>query len=340
MNMNQDGISVSEVNEKQPNYSQQKEIPNRSTSKPVMREDAITARISAMLDAGVRISRMAIESNVTREALEAWIKGKRSQEVSVALSTWITLIDEDIAERDGDFFMSPSAKRFLRAFEHAREPKGGDGHRGIAMIYGASGTGKSVTAKWAARMDDNVVYVQADGERRTWTALLKGVVEVIKGSGYPTVGEKLRDIILRNIKPGGLLIFDHAQLIRLAVMEQLLVFPDEHGVALAFIGNTKGYKALVDAKLAQITSRIRGSIVFVEIPSEDDVDALMEARGVGGRKEREFCLLIGCQDGGLRFLDTAILEAKKIAHAAGVQKLDIRFLKLGAVNAGCWGGEA
>ncbi|CAE6503403.1 conserved hypothetical protein [Nitrosomonas nitrosa] len=338
MNMNQDGISVSEVNEKQPNYSQQKEIPNRSTSKPVMREDAIAARISAMLDAGVRISRMAIESNVTREALEAWIKGKRSQEVSVALSTWITLIDEDIAERDGDFFMSPSAKRFLRAFEHAREPKGGDGHRGIAMIYGASGTGKSVTAKWAARMDDNVVYVQADGERRTWTALLKGVVEVIKGSGYPTVGEKLRDIILRNIKPGGLLIFDHAQLIRLAVMEQLLVFPDEHGVALAFIGNTKGYKALVDAKLAQITSRIRGSIVFVEIPSEDDVDALMEARGVGGRKEREFCLLIGCQDGGLRFLDTAILEAKKIAHAAGIQKLDIRLLKLGAVNAGCWGG--
>lgn len=338
MNMNQDGISGSEVNEKHPSYSQQKEIPNRSTSKPVMREDAITARISAMLDAGVRISRMAIESNVTREALEAWIKGKRSQEVSVALSTWITLIDEDIAERDGDFFMSPSAKRFLRAFEHAREPKGGDGHRGIAMIYGASGTGKSVTAKWAARMDDNVVYVQADGERRTWTALLKGVVEVIKGSGYPTVGEKLRDIILRNIKPGGLLIFDHAQLIRLAVMEQLLVFPDEHGVALAFIGNTKGYKALVDAKLAQITSRIRGSIVFVEIPSEDDVDALMEARGVGGRKEREFCLLIGCQDGGLRFLDTAILEAKKIAHAAGIQKLDIRLLKLGAVNAGCWGG--
>lgn len=340
MNMNQEGIPEHEPVEDRLNYGQSRVVSIPPHAKPVMREDAIAARLAAMRDAGIKSSRMAVESIVARDVLEAWIKGKRTREATAALSAWLTGIDEDIAERDGDFFMSPSAERFLRAFEHAREPKGTDGHRGIAMIYGASGTGKSVTAKWAARMDNDVVYVQADGERRTWTALLKGVVEAKKGSGYPAVGEKLRDVILRSIEPGGLLIFDHAQLIRLAVMEQLLIFPDEHGIALAFIGNTKGYKALMDAKLAQITSRIRGASVFVEIPGEDDVDALMEARNVGGRKEREFCLLIGRQDGGLRYLDATILEARKIARAAGMQKIDLRLLKLGAANAGCWGGEA
>src|SRR5687768_9138123 len=175
MNTNQKGIAEPEHEpvDKRLEYAQSGVASIPVNAKPVMREDAIGARLSAMLEAGIRVSRMAVESSVTRDVLEAWIKGKRAKEATVALSAWLTGIDEDIAERDGDFFMSPSAERFLRAFEHAREPKGSDGHRGIAMIYGASGTGKSVTAKWAARMDENVVYVQADGERRTWTALLK-----------------------------------------------------------------------------------------------------------------------------------------------------------------------
>jgi len=338
MNTNQDGIGEGKSMEEPVRKVTVSSLTERK--KPVMREDAIAARLIAMRDAGVKVARMAVESGVPKDDIEAWINGKRTDEVTQALSSWLVGIDDDIAERNGDFFMSPSAENFLRAFEHAREAKGNEGYRGIAMIYGASGTGKSATARWAARMDDNVIYVQADGERRTWTGLLMGVVDSMDRPGRPSVGEKLREYILRRIGPGGLLIFDHAQLIRLSVMEQLLIFPDEHGIALAFIGNTKGYKSFVDAKLAHINSRIRGSIVLVEMPGEDDIDALMEARCVGGRKEREFCLLIGRQDGGLRYLDATILEAKKIAHGSGVQKLDLRLLKLGATNAGCWGGNA
>ena len=179
--------------------------------------------------------------------------------------------------------------------------------------------------------------MQADGDHRTWTGLLNGVVESMNYYGRPSVGEKQREFILRKIPPGGLLIFDHAQLIRLSIMEQLLIFPDQDGIALAFIGNTEGSKRFINAKLAHINSRVRGSIVFVEIPGEDDIDALLEARGIGGRKEREFCLLIGRQDGGLRYLDSTIFEARKIAYASGIHKLDSRLLKLGATNAGCWG---
>lgn len=305
--------------------------------KPVMRTEAIETRLADVRNSGMNLSRIAIESEVPKDDLEAWIAGKRSTETTRALSSWFADIDEEIEKLNGDFFMSPLAEQFINAFERAREPKGSDGTRGVAMIYGASGTGKSATGKWVARMDDNVVYVQADGERRTWTGLLLGAVESMSYGGFPASGEKLREFILRKIAPGGLLIFDHAQLISVGVMEQFLVFPDEHQIALAFIGNTKGYKSFKNAKLAHISSRIRGSIVFVEIPGEGDIDALMEARGVGGRKEREFCLMIGMQDGGLRYLDNAIFEARKIAHASGTQKLDLKLLKLGAANAGCWG---
>ena len=336
MNITLDGIPEHQAIDEGTSNSSLTSIQS-SSKKPMMREDAVAARLTDMRNAGVKLSRMAVESSVAKDKLEAWIKGERPVEITLSLSNWFTGIDEDIAERSGDFFMTPSAETFLRAFEHAREPKGNEGIRGIAMIYGASGTGKTVTAKWAARMDDNVVYVQADGERRTWTGLLSGVVESMNYGGRPAVGEKQKEFISRKIAPGGLLIFDHAQLIRLSIMEQLLIFPDECGIALAFIGNTEGYKSFYNAKLAHINSRVRGSSIVVEMPKEEDIDALLEARGVGGRKERDFCLLIGLQDGGLRYLDAAIFEARKIAYATGTQKLDQRLLKLGATNAGCWG---
>lgn len=338
MNINLEGILEQQQNDSSPASSMTSISNNNRMNRPIMREDAIAARLSDMLKAGVKLSRVAIESNVSKDKFESWIKGDRDGEITQELSNWLTGIDEDITARNGDFFMTPSSETILRAFEHAREPRGRERQRGIAMIYGASGTGKTAAAKWATRMDSNkVFYTQADGERRTYVGLLGGITESMGYGGQPAVGEKLGEFIARKIPPGGLMIFDHAQLIRGGVMEQLLIFPDQYEIALAFIGNVQGYRKIIDAKLAQINSRVRGSIVFVEAPSEDDIDAMMEARGIGGRKEREFCLMIGRQDGGLRYLDATIIEAKKIAYASGVQKLDFRLLKLGATNAGCWG---
>lgn len=304
-----------------------------------MREEAIAARLAAMREAGIKPLTMAIESKLERNALEEWIKGQRKTEVTKALSDWLTGIDDEIAALEGEFVMTPTSARIVKAIEQARAPRGKDGRRGVALIYGASGAGKSETAKWMARMDERVIYVQADGERRKYVSLLKAVAEEKSGyGGHPSVGEKMSDYIIRNFPRGSLLIFDHAQLISLSVMEQLLIFPDEHGIALAFVGNTRGYSTLTNAKMAQITSRVAGAHILVEIPGEEDIDALLEAWGVAGRPERKFCMDIGKQDGGLRYLDAAVREARKLALATGAQKLDARLLKLGAVNAGCWGG--
>jgi DNA transposition AAA+ family ATPase len=305
---------------------------------PQLRDAAILDRLTAMQAAGIKPQRIAVEAGVKLEALEAWWGGERSKDVTTALSDWITAVDRDVSAKSGDFVMTPTAARIVRVFEQARASKGASARRGVALVFGASGAGKTETAKWYARMEPNVAYVTVDGERLTWVELMKGVCNELGQFGQPAVGEKLRDAIVRCIRPGGLLIFDQAHLIRVAVMEQLMIFPDEYGIGVAFLGNARGYKALMDAKLAQITSRIAGASVFVEIPSDDDVDALMEAREIGGRAEREFCQLIGRQDGGLRYLDDTVRNAWKIARVSGAPKPDVRMLKLGANQAGCWGG--
>jgi len=311
----------------------------RNPYKPPMREDAIAARLTAMREAGIKPLTMAIESKLELNALESWVNGQRESEVTKALSDWLAGIDDEIAAREGEFVMIPTSARIVKAIEQARAPRGKDGRRGVALIYGASGAGKSETAEWLARMDENIIHVQADGECRKYVPLLKAVAEEKTGyGGHPAVGEKMRDYIIRNFSRGSVLIFDHAQLIPLSVMEQLLIFPDKHGIALAFIGNTQGYNALINAKMAQIISRVAGAHILIEIPGEEDIDPLLEAWGVAGRPERTFCMMIGKQDGGLRYLAETVREARKLALATGAQKLDARLLKIGAAKAGCWGG--
>jgi DNA transposition AAA+ family ATPase len=306
--------------------------------KPPMREEAIATRLAALRDAGMKPLAMANEAALEVNTLGAWINGRRESEVTKALSDWLMGIDDEITELEGGFVMTPTSARIVKSVEQARAPRGKEERRGVSLIYGASGTGKSETAKWMARMDENVVYVLADGQCRKYVSLLQAVAEENHGyGGLPAAGEKMREYIISHFPPGSLLIFDHAQLIPLSVMEQLLVFPDEHGIALAFVGNTQGYSKLMNAKMAQITSRV-GAYTLIEIPGEEDIDALLEAWGVAGRPERKFCMMIGRQDGGLRYLDAAVREARKLAIATGTQKLDARLLKLGAVNAGCWGG--
>lgn len=325
--------------DEQANAAITQQIRDAKERETPMREDAIAARLAAMQDAGIKPLTMAIESKLERDALEEWINGTRKAEVTKALSDWLTGIDDEIAAREGGFVMIPGSARIVKAIEQARAPRGRDDRRGVALIYGASGAGKSETAEWMARMDKNIIHVQADGECRKYVPLLKAVAEKKTGyGGHPAVGEKMRDYIIRTFPRGSVLIFDHAQLIPLSVMEQLLIFPDKHGIALAFIGNTQGYNALINAKMAQIISRVAGAHILIEIPGEEDIDPLLEAWGVAGRPESQFCKMIGMQDGGLRYLAETVREARKLALATGAKKLDVRLLKIGAANAGCWGG--
>jgi hypothetical protein len=66
-------------------------------------------------------------------------------------------------------------------------------------------------------------------------------------------------------------------------------------------------------KVTQLTSRASGATVIIGMPDEAEVDAHLEPLGISGRKERELCQKIGCQDGGLRFLYDTVRKARQLA---------------------------
>lgn len=319
---------------------------SNANGRSAISESSARSRVSDLIDGGVGIGRIAVEAGVSSVELKKWVDGTRADAVNDAVAVWLSDIDNEMRANADDFTETPTARRIIRAFDQARQAKDDRGQRGIALIYGASGIGKSKAARYYAKRENsmgaagisNVVYVQLDGENTTWTAALNAVVGSARGAwGIDAYKERnLRQWITNNVSEGGILIFDEAQLLPTRRLDELRIFPDECGIAVAFMGNTAGYKALESAKIAQITSRVGGARVIADKPTEGDVDALLEAWGLAGRKLRELAVMIGTQDGGLRFLGATVQAARVYAKASG-REIDERTFKAAAVSVGAWG---
>lgn len=312
----------------------------------------IRAYVDDLIAAGINPARIAVEADVSAQRLKAWLNGSGGENILPALAAW-KAESEAAAGLNSGFVLTPTAERIIRAFDRARQGKGGvahndDGHtqqRGIALIYGASGAGKSETAEWYQAQQNGtrpigiwpVVLVRCTGAERNQSALFGSIIDGLKGGGlYRQTHESKLETILNHVQQGGLIVFDEAQLLPLRRMDELRYFPDQCGIAVAFMGNMAGYKELVDAKIGQITSRVGGALVVIDAPCEGDVDALLDAWEIRGRKVREIALMIGTQDGGLRKLADSASFAKVFAKASG-KPIDADLFKAAAVAAGAYG---
>lgn len=295
------------------------------------RANAIAARIYEIKESCGHLRGVALESGLMSEDMvSGWLSGKREADATGKLSVWLDAVDSDIADRTGDFIMSPTSRRILSAFEYVREPRDNKGRRGVGLIIGSSGSGKTYTAEYAARLDNAISYVLVDGESRTWTGLLGEVARSLGSNGSARNGETLKSLVIRNMTAGGLLIVDHAHLLPFRIMEQLLTFPEENGIGLCFIGNVDLLASLNKQKLTQITSRASGATVVIDMPNEEEVDAHLLSLGITGISERVFCQAIGKQDGGLRYLYGTVRKAEQIAAGMGNVPISITLLKVAA----------
>lgn len=329
--------------------------PAQETTRETPELAGLRTYVDDLIAAGITAARIAVESGISAASFKSWLAGKDEPDILPALSGW-KAETEAAGMLDNGFVMTPTAQGIVRAFDRARQAKGGtyrlDGRtiqqRGIALIYGASGAGKTETAEWYQRQqnarrnlgDWPVVLVRCTGAEGSASKLHGAIIESMQDSGYfRQTHESKLDSITKHVPAGGLLIFDEAQLLPLRRMDELRYFPDHCGVGIAFMGNMAGYKELVDAKIGQITSRVGGALVIIDMPSEGDVDTLLDAWEIRGRKVRELALMIGMQDGGLRKLSDAASAVRIFSKASG-KPIDADLFKAAAISAGAWRGEA
>lgn len=322
---------------------QMQEKPEITTA---MRDGELRARMADLIDAGIEMVTIGRKATVHSAELKRWYDGKDEPGVAMALTLWFEVLDAEAREAAGDFVKTPTAKRILKVLEQARQDKGGKGQRGVGLVYGASSAGKTATAEYYEATENlgrnfghyPVLCVRAGEDKsKSFKGLLSSIVDalVVKGV-YSNYESKPMETIMHHVPEGGLLIFDEAHFLPMRRLDELRIFPDKYKIAVAFMGNMAGYMKLEAAKIAQIARRVGGAKVIIELPCEGDVDALLEAHGIGGHKVRDMALKIGIQDGGLGMLCDTMRTAKIYTKASG-KPIDENLFKAAAFSVGAWG---
>ncbi len=271
-------------------------------------------------------TRLAKESGVSAPAISGWINDKykgNNEAVRDKLTAWLAThaqraaVTEAVAPERAAWVQTPTSRRIESAFVLARSLPS------MAVVYGAPGVGKTSTIKRYARTTPNVWVVTASPAVGSMAAILKLIGIAVNARGGYRNYDLAREITNRLTGTRGLLVIDEFQHLSLPALEQIRAIYDAAEIGIVFVGNESGYAQLTgNARLdrAQLSSRC-APVVRLPSPTEDDVNAVLDAWQVTGKAVKEFALQVASGAGGLRVLVKMLEQAALFAPDAAAPDL-------------------
>lgn len=303
---------------------------------------------SQLIAGGVKEIRIAHEAGMTEAALSAFLDGADDSATSNALDNLQCKI---LSEADSSGFVKmPSSKKIVDALESARSPRLGHkselaaSQRGIALIFGAAGIGKTTTVEWYAEQQNRfqgihkipVLIIEVPGGWRSRKLMLEAIAAELNKKGYSKSWKDPESAITNAIPYGGIIVFDQAHRLSAARLDELSYFTDQLSIAVALIGNLTGYAEFCRKKLDSITRRVNGKPVHLDLPLEEDIISILNHAKVSGAGIADHAIKFGLQPCGIDYLFKTIYAAKLIAAANGVP-VDLELFKLASMRVGAWG---
>lgn len=280
------------------------------------------ARVKALLNADVPLRRITVESGVRSADIKAWIEGANLEGVEAKLIAWIEELDQASAESDElPWAKTAISEQIESVFEQARRMPT------IAVIHGAAGAGKTMTAMRYTSRDRadgrRTVYFAATNFIRTPSAVLFKLAEAVERQGGWSLTARayrsyeLYEGVAQQLAPGDLIIVDESQHIESSGLDTIRAFHDQVRCGIAYMGNTEVFVRITGkgrrAEFAQLASRC-GARLEITAPTAADIDACLEKWAVKGAAERQFLHMIGSGPGGLRQLANCVRSARIAAR--------------------------
>lgn len=305
---------------------------------------------SQLIAGGVKEIRIAHEAGITEAALAAFLDGADDLETNTALDE---LQAKTLSAADSSGFVKmKSGQKIIDTLENARSPRHGlnseraAAQRGIALIFGAAGIGKTTTVEWYAEQQNRfqgihkipVLAIEVPGGWRSRKIMLEAIANELTKKGYSSSWRDPETAIRNAIPYGGLIVFDQAHRLSTARLDEMSYFTDQLSIAVALMGNLTGYAEFCRKKLDSITRRVNGKPVHLDLPMEEDIISILNHAKVAGAGITDHAILFGLQPCGIDYLFKTINAAKMIAAVNGVQ-VDLELFKLASVHVGAWGGE-
>lgn len=311
----------------------------------------IAGFFNQLIASGVKAARIAHEAGIENANLAAFLDGSDDLKTCIALDDFMLGI---LAKADsGGFVRLPSHKKIANAFENARAPRVGlnatraTAPRGVALVFGAAGFGKTTFAEWYAEQENRyqginkfpVLLIEVPGGWRSRKIMLEAIVDALAKQGYSKHYLDAEAAIVDAIPHGGIIIFDQAHRLSTARIDELSYFTDQYSIGVALMGNLSGYTEICTGKLDSITRRVNGHPVHLVLPTEEDILAILNAAQISGPGLVDQALLIGLQACGIAYLFSTVHAAKLIA-AAQLAPVDLEIFNQAAVHVGAWRGDA
>ena len=239
------------------------------------------------------------------------------------IASWLELREARQARPvNPGFVMTHTARQIMDDMTYAHVTQS------IAVIYGASGVGKSEALRHYASHNPNVWMVTASPCRSTLTECLYELAMELGMEQAPRLrGPLARAVRRRLVGTEGLIVIDEADHLDYPTLEELRILQEEVGIGLVLVGNNKIYTQLTGGRrnedFARLFSRIakrRG----IHKTKQNDVKAIADAWAITGQGERDLLQQISERPGGLRLLTKAL---KLAALYAKDEAINVQFLK-------------
>ncbi len=269
---------------------------------------------------GLTQTQVGKEIGYTGGALSAFFKGNYrgdNSKVETALKAWLnnqTKKAEFVSAPN--FIETPTATKIFADFEFVKM----FGKMGV--IYGASGVGKTQSARYFAENNKNVWLITARPSICTINEILYEMALELGISDAPKRAGKLSRMLKTKLTgTKGLMIIDEADHLPLKVLEEIRILQEDSNVGFMLIGNDKVYTQMQGGfnqqhQFARLWSR-NAKKQSVQGNSKKDIQAVAEAWNLdtADKKLMNSLYSIGQGAGSLRALTNYLQLASITAKA-------------------------
>ncbi|HDL9510382.1 TPA: AAA family ATPase [Vibrio cholerae] len=274
--------------------------------KAEVKNTTVVMDISALIEAKVVTgAQIAKEISVSPATLSQIMKGNYAADPSNVidkLEKWLRMREQrqSTPNVNPGFVMTETAKQIMADLTYAQITES------FAVIFGASGVGKTETAREYQRSNNNVWMITASPSRASLTeCLYELAMELGLDQAPRRKGPLSRVIRQRLLNSEGLVIIDESDHLDYPTLEELRILQEETGIGMALLGNNKVYTQLTGGRrnedFARLFSRIakkRG----IHKAKKSDVKAIAQAWNVMGEEEQALMQQVSERPGALRLL--------------------------------------
>lgn len=257
-------------------------------------------------------------TGIHKTRLSQWLNGRyagNTEVIEADIKRWLESRDvagefESTLPTAPDWVPTRSAESVLSALSFAQMAGT------VTVVYGGAGVGKTTAIRHYRGHYPQVWVVTATPACSSPGSLYKRIAAAIGLRTTGTMDVLEGAIIERMADTRGLLVIDEAQHLTHRALDGVRSIHDASGVGLSLVGNEVVYNQLTGGArsigFAQLFSRIAKRVRLTR-PQNADIDALLDAWGVGDKESREFCVAIAKRPGALRGLSQTLRLASMLA---------------------------